>query len=197
MAGQGGCAFELSGGFGVGLGVGFGVGAFVGLAVGFGVGSAVARGVGVVVRRGVGSAVGRGVPSAGPGSWVDVGLLGVGPGVDPGPPVGWAGTSGDALDSAVVGLARGDPDGLAAGVADVELDGDAADDGLLVNPGLPLAPDSPGPVGADAVEVGTWAMLLGPGARSDRCWSSTPPMPSATVARTRFRRPRLRMRRTR
>ena len=182
-------------GLGVGLGVGFGVGLGVGFSVGTGVDCAVGRGVGaaVWVGRGVGVAVGPGLCVAG-GFGSPVELDGVGWAVVTGPPVGPA-TAGELLASVIVGLgARSDGlgDGLGAG-AELEATG-LLGDGALLDP-APLGRPLGTPL--DGVAVATWAISLGTAERAARCWSSTPPRPSATVARTRFRRPRLRMRRAR
>jgi hypothetical protein len=103
------------------------------------------------------------------------------------------GTSGELLASAIDGLGVGAPLG----------------DGLNVTPGLGLELGLGTPVGVavdgtavagvavDGLGVGICAICVGCPEPLARCWSSTPPMPSATVARTRFRRPRLRMRRAR
>ena len=63
-----------------------------------------------------------------------------------------------------------------------------------VGAGVPDA--SVGPASA-GVGVGMAAMSGNRGVAAACCWSSTPPMPSAIVASTRFRTPRLRMSRTR
>jgi hypothetical protein len=174
--------------------VGAGVGAFVGLGVGLAVGAAVGFGVGLAVGAAVGAAVGFGV-----GLPVDVGWLGRGADVAPGAPVGLVGTAGEAVATAIVGagptglpLAVGDGDGdgigplgeaVGAGVEAVgELTGDALDPPVDV---------------AIGVGVATMATSLGPPLALARCCSETPPIPSAIVARTRFRTPRLRMSRAR
>lgn len=170
-------------GLGVGTGVGAGVGTGVGFGVGAGVGSGVALGVGFGVGRGVGVGVGRICAPVGTGVAAAlalgelVGTAGVGitvglDGDDPGP---WlAGTSGEP-DGLGDEDGPGDPLG---GTSDAPAD----DDGL--DPG-------PRPVGA-ADGVGTTAMpSLGRGDVFPRCCSSTPPIPNAIVARTRFRTPRL------
>jgi hypothetical protein len=62
---------------------------------------------------------------------------------------------------------------------------------------LELEPGEPDP-GVFSVGVGTAAMApVGLPDAVPRCWSSIPPIPNAMVARTRFRRPRLRTRRAR
>ena len=176
LLGHGGCALALP----VEADVGAGVGAFVGLGVGLAVGAA------------VGAAVGFGV-----GLPVDVGWLGRGVDVAPGALVGLAGTTGEAVATAIVGsgltgppLPVGDGDGIgplgeALGVsvgAVAEVPGDALD---------------PPEGAAIGVGVATTATALGPPLALARCCSETPPIPSAIVARTRFRTPRLRMSRAR
>lgn len=190
LLGQGGCALALL----VEAGVGAGVGAFVGLAVGLAVGAAVGFGVGLAVGAAVGATVGFGV-----GLPVDVGWLGRGVDIAPGAPVGLAGAAGEAVATAIVGsgltappvtVGDGEGDGagglgeaLAAGEESVgELSGDALDS----------------PVGAAiGVGVATMATSPGPPLPLARCCRETPPIPSAIVARTRFRTPRLRMSRAR
>jgi hypothetical protein len=102
-----------------------------------------------------------------------------------------------------VGVASGTiamPVGLAAGDVDGDVDGDAAVDGEAdAIPGDELGTAEGGVVGGAAgVCVGTTA--TGPDGSAegiDRSRNSTPPMPRAIVARTRFRTPRLRMSRAR
>lgn len=183
MLGQGGCAFGLLVdplvGFGVGFLVGRGVGSAVGLAVGFGVGSK--------VRIGVGAAVGPGV-----GPPVAVGWLGRAEGPTTG---AVPGVAGEALATAIVGLGLASgPAGLAAGEPLGAPLGDA--------PGSPLGEAwAPGETDEPAVPtglgVGVDTTAIWPLRSFARCWSSRPPRPSAIVARTRFRTPRLRMRRAR
>jgi hypothetical protein len=200
LLGQGGWAFgflvdALVGsdvGFlvGVGSAVGLAVGFAVGLAVGFAVALAVGCGVGWAVRTGVGAAVGLGV-----GPRVADGWLGRGEGFALGPVVGVAGAAGEALATAIVGLALAiGADGLAIG----DVVGDPLGDAV----GSPLGDASlPGEAGEPAVGAGLGAGVdttaIGLLLSFARCWSSTPPRPSAIVARTRFRTPRLRMRRAR
>ena len=146
----------------------------MGAAVGFAVGAAVGRDVGrgPIVRSGVGVEE----------------------------PVGFVGR-GVAAGVVGVGVARGTtamPVGLALGDADVDVDGD----------GEATAGDELGPIdGAetDGVAVGGFAVGVGTAATGPVGWaeamarsrSSTPPIPRAIVARTRFSTPRLRMSRAR
>jgi hypothetical protein len=181
LVGHGGRTLAPPAGLGVrvvGLAVGFGVARGVGLAVGAAVdravGALVGAAVGAVVAAAVGAAVG---PAA--GCWV-------GAGVDPGARVG-------AIEAtATVGEGDADttcPDGDATGP-----DGDPEGAGWLACPGLVegAAEVAPGAgVGVDTTATGGWR----DGAA--RCWSPTPPMPIAIVARTRFRTPRLRTSRAR
>lgn len=160
----------------VARGVGVDRGAVVGAGVGFGVGFAVGAGVGWAVGRGLAVRPGVGAADA----------VGVGP----------PGVTGAVLG---VGVASGTiamPVGLAAG----DVDGDAAVDGEAdAIPGDELGTAEGGVVGGAAgVCVGTTA--TGPDGSAegiDRSRNSTPPMPRAIVARTRFRTPRLRMSRAR
>jgi hypothetical protein len=192
LFGQGGCAFGLLVvalvGFGVGFLVGGGVGSAVGRAVGLAVGLGVGFGVGWAVRTGVGAAVGLGV-----GPPVAVGWLGRAEGPATGAVVGVTGVAGEALATAIVGLAlTSGPEGLAAGDPLGEPLGDALGTplGEACAPGDADEPAVPSGLGVDTTAI--WLL------RSfARCWSSTPPRPSAIVARTRFRTPRLRMRRAR
>jgi hypothetical protein len=166
------------------------VGAGVGLGVGFGVGLGVARGVGcaVWVARGVASGVWAGAVV---GPLVELGWLGAG--VVNGPWVGWPGMTGELLATAIEGLGTAGL-GLVRPVGAVL--GEAVSPGdALALAGTPVGVDAGTPV--DGVGVETWAIWPGCPERWARCWSSAPPMPSATVARTRFRTPRLRMRRAR
>jgi hypothetical protein len=173
-----------------GLGLGFGV-----VAAGLGVGAGVTRGVGFGVARGVGAAVARGV-----GAGV---TAGVGTGVTTGAGVGWGedlvAPSGDgsALNGEGEGLGWVDAEGLACGftLGEVSTEGCPAggDAGACVPDGSVGAG-----VPADAgLGVGIAAMSAGRRDASACCCSSTPPMPRAIVASTRFRTPRLRMSRTR
>jgi hypothetical protein len=203
----------------VGLAVGFGVGAAVGFAVGFGVGAAVGLAVGFAVATAVGLAVGRAVAVLGSG--VTTGVA-TGSGVGVGPVVGAAVGSGEVaaegLGAVVVAVGEAAVSGLPLGPADgvgpvTTADGVGASDGSTDpdGPGAGLV-DPPGSLGADAlgaaepvpgslaggVGVGTWAMAsVGRADSVARCCSSTPPIPRAIVARTRFRTPRLRTRRAR
>ena len=167
-------ALAVLGGFG--LGFGFGV-AVTGLGVGFGV----TRGVGAGVTRGVGAGVMAGVGAAVP------------PGLAMGDPV----AAGAADAGTAVGDGLGDTDGLAS------IDGDGLTDGggsEADPPGDAVGPDvSDAVVDWGAGWLGGTA-AIGPFARADDaacCWSSTPPMPSAIVASTRFRTPRPSINRTR
>jgi hypothetical protein len=173
-------------GFGVGFLVGRGVGAAVGLAVGRAVGLGVGLGVGWAVRTGVGAAVGPPVA---------VGWLGRAVGPATGAVVGVTGVPGEALATAIdgLGLASG-PEGLAAG----DPLGDPLGDGAGTSLGEAWAPgDADEPADPAAPGVGVETTAIGPLLSLARCWSSKPPRPSAIVARTRFRTPRLRMRRAR
>lgn len=194
MLGQGGRAFALLVGALVGSGVGFlvgrAVGSAVGRAVGLAVGLGVGLGVGWAVRTGVGAAVGLGV-----GPLVAVGWLGRAEGPATGAVVGVTGVPGEALATEIdgLGLASG-PEGLAAGDPLGEPFGEAT--------GTPLgegwAPgDADEPVVPVGLGVGVDTTAIGPLLSLARCWSSKPPRPSAIVARTRFRTPRLRMSRAR
>lgn len=160
--------------------IGFGVGLRVGLGVAFGVGRVVGRAVGVGVLAGLGAGVGLAVGAlvgGAAGRW-----LAVGPCVP-------TGTTFGAGDAAPVGDGIGGPGGV---------DGDGATDPT----GWPEPPVAPGPsLGvAPLVDPGAGVVTTATGPcpdPSDRCWSPTPPMPIAIVARTRFRTPRLRTRRAR
>jgi hypothetical protein len=96
-----------------------------------------------------------------------------------------------------------DEDGGTTATPDGDVDGpgeppDGA--GLLGDPtGPPLeadgpTPDAPGPTVGVGICAMTWPGLFDAAAR---CCTSMPPSPSATVARTRFTRPRARTRRAR
>ena len=193
MLGQGGCAFGLLFalvGFGMGFLVGGGVGAAVGRAVGLAVGLGVGFGLGWAVRTGVAAAVGVGV-----GPPVAVGWLGRAEGPATGAVVGVTGPPGEALATAIdgLGLASG-PEGLGAGDPPGEPLGDAL--GTALDEGwAPGDADEPAVPAGPGVRVEITA--IGPLLSLARCWSSKPPRPSAIVARTRFRTPRLRMRRAR
>lgn len=145
----------------------------VGFAVGLDVGLGVGRVVGLAVGRAVGRAVGALVAGAA-GRW-----LAVGPCVP-------AGTTFGVGEAAAPGDEIGDP-------------GDDDGDGVTDPTGWPEPPVVPGPsLGvATLVEPGAGVVTTATGPcpdPSDRCWSPTPPMPIAIVARTRFRTPRLRTR---
>jgi hypothetical protein len=179
LLGHGGWPFDVL----VDAGVGCGVGAFVGFGDGLAVGAAVGAAVGFVVGLAVGGAA-VGPPVA--VGWLGLAVV---------PDVGLPGAGGEALATALVGaglpgapLPVGDGDGDGIGPL-----GDALGPGLADGWGLPgdaLAP-------LVGVGVGTIAIALGPLLAPARCCSSTPPRPSAIVARTRFRTPRLRMSRAR
>jgi hypothetical protein len=144
------------------------VGAGVGFLVGLAVGTGVGPLVGLAVRLGVGLAGTSGVATAGIDAPADVGL-------------GLTAAGEGVTDGEVVGA---EADGVGPGVSPGA--GDSVDPGVGV----------PAPVGV-GVDVGTMAIWLGPPLALARCWSSTPPMPRAIVARTMFRTPRLRMSRAR
>ncbi len=196
-------------GRGVGAGVGLAVGAGVGLAVGAGVGLTLGGGTGVAVGRAVGRAVGAGVGGAvgravgrAVGAGVRPGGLIGRPGVVVPEPAGagdWPATAGGEADAGAtdddgVGTTA-IPDGEADGPGPPLDDGLALDDPLAATPeGDGATPDAPGPT----IEVGTCAMTwLGLADAAARRCTSTPPSPSATVARTRLTRPRARTRRAR
>jgi len=218
-----GCGVAAGVGLGVGRGVGRAVGWAVGRAVAAGVGLGVGRGavgagVGVAVGGGTGRAVGR-VVGRGVGAWVgcavgrDVGR-GVGAGVRPGAFVGPPGVLGVPGPSGV-GVWPTAMDGD-ADVGETEDDGGgttAMPEGEPTGPGEPLegaalvddppsptpeadgpTPDAPSPTVDGGTCATTWLGLVDAAAR--RC-TSMPPSPSATVARTRFTRPRARTRRAR
>ena len=194
--GQGALGFATFGGFGLGLGfasgLGFGV-AVTGLGVAFGVargvGAGVARGVGAGVACGVGAAVGAAGGSA-------VGA-GVGGDVTTGDPV----EAGTGEPVAGLGEGLGDTDGLASIDGEgVSTDGLALGGGSVVDPpGGDVGPWVSGVVvgPGDGAGLGRGIAAMGPADWAARCCSSTPPMPSAIVARTRFRTPKLRMSRMR
>jgi hypothetical protein len=167
--GHGGRALAAAGGFGVDT-IGFGVG----LGGGFGVGRGVGRAVGVGVLAGIGAGVESAVGAA-------VGAVGapVGGAAGPWPTVG-------PCDAA--GTTFGDGDAAPAG------------DGIgWPEPGCPVVP-GPWLGVATLVEPGVGVVTTATRGCPDpsaRCWSPTPPMPMAIVARTRFRTPRLRTRRAR
>lgn len=187
-------------GAGVGVAVGAGAGVEVGVGEGVGAGVAVGRGVGV----GVGFAVGVGAGVAvGAGAAV---RRGVGDGVETGVAEGVAATIVGGVDVAngdvgeagaiLVGEAVGttEPDGVADPVGGgAALVGETGFAGLA-GPAVVTA------VGLDRSTVGVGTTAIASVGRGDvvaRCWSSTPPIPRAIVARTRFRTPRLRMSRAR
>jgi hypothetical protein len=167
-AGQGTLLFTVLGGFGLGLGV---------LVTGRGVGAGVMTGVGTGVTRGVGAAVGAVVGTA----------------VPTGDPLAAGRNEVTGVNGEADGLASIDGEGLAAGL---EL-GTGPIDGEL--PGGDVGAGVPGAVvgATEASGVGGAMIATGPEDAADRVCNWTPPMPSAIVARTRFRTPRLKMRRTR
>jgi hypothetical protein len=142
------------------------------------------------VRTGVGAAVGVGV-----GPPVAVGWLGGAEGPGTGAVVGVTGVPGEALATAIDGLGLASaPEGLAAG----DPPGEALGDALGTPLGEGWAPgDEDEPAVPAGLGVGVDTTAIGPLLSFARCWSSKPPRPSAIVARTRFRTPRLRMRRAR
>jgi hypothetical protein len=189
-AGHGALDLVVFGGF-VWCGSGFGV-----LETGLGVG--VTRGVGAGVRRGVGAGVTRGVGrgvATGVGLGVATGVaLTVGAGEAVGVTTG-GGTAATAVDEAV-GAIDGDAlgvAGLALGVGSTAGEPPAGDVGTGVT-GATVGVDDGSPAG-----VGAGMTATGPVGRTVAacCWIWKPPIPSAIVARTRFRTPRLRMSRTR
>lgn len=179
-AGHGVLAFTTLGSFGFGLGVDV---------AGLGVGAGVTSGAGARVTRGVGAGVvggvGAGVTSGGIVGSDDAGPI-VGVGSDPDAIAGGLGSiDGDGPTATAVALGDGSRDGPPAGEAVGACVG-----GGSVGPGVSAG------VGV-GVGVGTAAMSEGRLDAAACSWSSTPPMPSAIVASTRFRMPRLRMSRTR
>jgi hypothetical protein len=187
-----GRAVGLGVGRAVGCGVGRGVGWAVGCGVGWAVGGAVGRAVGWAVGRGVGGAVGRAVGAGVAG--------GVGVGPPTGPRIGGFDAAGGVGvgPTATIGL-------LGTGVADAGADGAISADALgsgdtgPCGPSEALACAPPVPFGAAGVPFGA-AELPGPepaGAADgfppaipDPDWDGAMnPAVSATVARTRFRRP--------
>jgi hypothetical protein len=95
-----------------------------------------------------------------------------------------AGTTGLGTEVAV-GLGNGDGGGELAG---------GRGDGASVANGVPMGPD------ADAMGVGVGTTAIAADGVAEpvaRCCNSTPPIPNAIVARTRFRTPRLRTSRAR
>lgn len=179
--------------------------------VGAGVGRAVGRGVGAAVGWAVGRAVGCGVAV---GRGVDAGVAaGVGVGPVPGPRIGGfdaAGGCGVGVGTTAtigllgVGVADGTGDGTtdAGGSSDPLGSGDAG----VSEPVAPLACGSPELDEEGVVAVGaeglTAAELAGvgevPAAIPVPGWAGAMnPAVSATVARTRFRRPRATTRRAR
>ena len=162
--------------------------------MGVGVAGPPVAGVGVAWPPvGVGSGVGRDVlAGVGAGSPVEVGWVARGRGLDT---TGMAGTALATLWAGADGAADGT--GLGEGLGPVRLDvGVGSPLGVSVEGWLCGAGDD-GPSVELGLDVGTTAIPLGPGDAAPRCCSCRPPIPSATVARTRFRRPRLRMRRAR
>ena len=159
--------------------VGFGVGLAVGLGVGRGVAAGVGRAVGRGVRLGVGSAVGAAVGLAGVAGDATAGVaarpeVGLGPTTMP----------DGVADGAGVG---GRPDGVTEGGGSEDGSPGGGDD---VVPAVGVPP-------AVGVGVAMTAIWLGPPLAVARCCSSAPPIPSAIVARTIFRTPKLRMSRAR
>jgi hypothetical protein len=142
---------------------------------------------------GVGSGVGRDVlTGVGAGSPVEVGWVARGRGLDT---TGMAGAALAMLWEGAIGAADGT--GLGDGLGSVGLDvGVGSVLGVPVDGGFCGVGDDVLRVGL-GLDVGTTAMPVGPGDAAPRCCNCTPPIPRATVARTRFRRPRLRMRRAR
>lgn len=159
---------------------GFGLGVDV---AGLGVGDGVTRGVGAAVVCAVGAGVTTGV-----GAGVTAGDVGAGEAV------AGAGDVGRRLVADAEGLGSIDGDALVSG----DPLGDGSPDGcpLGVDVGGCVPDVSVGSRVPSGVGVGTAAMS---GRREAEacCCSSTPPMPRAIVASTRFRTPRLRMSRTR
>lgn len=185
FVGQGGRALAATGfavrtaGSGVARCVGRGVGRAVGAGGGFGVAAGVGRAVGADVGALVGAAVGATV------GCVTGCCAPVGAGVEP----GW--TPGGADARPEVGDGSG-PDGEASGPDGVGRGAEGV--GSL---GGPLPPAGCVPVGEP---IGDGVVTTATGGWPDgvvRCWSPTPPIPNAIVARTRFRTPRLRMSRAR
>jgi hypothetical protein len=163
-------------GRGVGVDRGAAVGASVGFGDGLGVGAVVGWGVGrgLAVRPGVGAADAVGV----------------------GPP----GVTGAVLGPGVASGTTAMPVGLAAGEAGGDVDGNAAvvGEGDGVTGGALGTVDGGDVAGPAGVWVGTTATGADGAAEGiDRSRNSTPPIPRAIVARTRFRTPRLRMSRAR
>lgn len=193
VAGHAGFGLATLGGFGF---FGFGV-----VVTGLGVAWGVARGVGAGVARGVGAGVGAAVGGA------------TGPAV--GAAVGPEVTTGDPVEAGTGETAGGDGStlGTGDGLASIDGEGPGSIDGVGVSVtelavGWGSAVDPPGvdvgaPVSAvvvgspDGAGVGVAITAIGPRDAAARCCSSTPPIPSAIVARKRFRTPRLRMSRTR
>ncbi len=183
LAGHGFLDFAALGGLGFGVALaGLGVGAGVTRGVGAGVTRGVGRGVGAAVARGVGAGVTAGeVVGSGDAATV---AAGVGKGPD-GAAEAPGSIVGEGLASGGVALGDGSTDGPTAGD-----DAGACVPGACVGCGVSA--------GAGVrVGVGTAAMSAGRLEAAACCWSSTPPMPRAIVASTRFRMPRLRTSRTR
>jgi hypothetical protein len=145
--------------------------------VGAGVGAAVAAAVGAAVAAAVGVAVGTAVATG------DAAAAGTDDAATAdGEAAGLASIEGDELATGALAPALGSTDGDPPG-------GDVGgwDSGAVVGTG-------------DACGADGGTTAIGPLERSVPsacCWSLTPPMPSAIVASTRFRTPRLRMSRTR
>jgi len=199
LGGLGGLGFGLGVRSGFGwwaTGLGFGV-----LATGCGVGAGVGRAVAAGVGAGVGCAVGAGV-GAGVG-WA----VGAGVGTRFGATEGALVTAGDGVTAvATVGVPAGV--GETAGLGSIDGDGLATVGPTLAGGWDGVVPggsdaDPPGwevePVGGCGVAAGPpgGTTAIGPADAAARCWSSAPPMPSAIVARTRFKTPRPMMSRMR
>jgi hypothetical protein len=143
--------------------------------------------VGAVVARGVGAVVVAGVGAGG----ASAGLVAEGDGVT-------------AIAGDVAGLGTtpgGEAPGLGTGAGDgLAPDGVALPVGPMGGrPGDDVGPGVSGVVGPASgdVGVGIAAMAVARAEAAACCCNSTPPIPRAIVARTRFRTPRLRMSRTR
>jgi hypothetical protein len=169
-------------GLGVAVGVGVRRGVAVGVVVELGRGDAVRAGVGETVRPGVAVGV-----ASGPA--VTDGLAD-----PPGVPVAAIGP-GDVLGTLLgLALAVTGADDVALGAL-LGVGGDRVGPGRLETPGIGVTATASVAVG---VGVGIPAIAsVGRAEASARRCSSTPPMPTAIEARTRFSRPRLRTSRTR
>jgi hypothetical protein len=204
--GQAGRGFLALATVGVGAGVGRAVGRGVGWAVGRGVGRGVGWAVGCGVGRAVGCAVGRGV-----GAGV---VAGDGVGPPPGPKIGGFDAPGGGGvgvgPTATIGLLGiGVVDGPTEGSTDGVISGDALGSGDTgaFDPDEPVGagPPVPGEAGAEPLGVDGMTEPVLPGvadgfpmAIPGLGWAgATKPAVSATVARTRFRRPMATTRRAR